>query len=116
MAAYMKDGPPDFVGVALGRPVVFDAKSTAQPRWSLADLRPHQARDLEAATKAGAFAFIALDLRGERWVLPWALLSPRWVAHPRSSLSSDDRSGMALRMDSDDGWLPVAEPLLRELP
>lgn len=119
MAAHMKEGPPDFVGVALGRAVCFDAKHTESSRWPLQDLQPHQARDLVAADRAGAFAFVALEIGGEGWILPWSALGPAWVAwatgrarRGEASLSPDDIAALGLRMDPDEGWLPAARHLL----
>lgn len=119
MAAHMKEGPPDFVGVALRRAVCFDAKHTEAARWPLSELQPHQARDLDAASKAGAFAFVALEFEGQGWVLPWEALGPAWVAwaagrarRGQASLSAHDIAALGIPMDPKEGWLPAVRHLL----
>lgn len=79
-ACFAGEGPPDYAGIVDGaRPVVFDAKDCAGSRWSLGELQPHQARDLEAAHDRGGLAFVALRFgSGTAWVLPWSELGPRF--------------------------------------
>jgi penicillin-binding protein-related factor A (putative recombinase) len=81
-------GPPDYAGVVAGfgpprstsRAVAFDAKDCAGARWSFGDLAEHQARDLEEWSQVGGYAFLALRLAGQGWVVPWSWLGPRWWA------------------------------------
>lgn len=115
-AAWVAHGPPDYAGVlAGGRGVVFDAKDCAGERWSLGELPLHQARDLEAANDRGAAAFVALRFAGSRgWVLPWALLGPRWWAWQDGAA----KRGQASVLEGDVGvqmrelgdWLPCVQP------
>jgi recombination protein U len=109
-ACYAAEGPPDFVGVADGRPVVFDAKDCTGRRWYLSQVKPHQARALEAAQKAGALAFVALRFGGDGWVLPWKALRPLWLDKAVASLTVADMNDLALVMDGQ-GWLQAAGEL-----
>lgn len=114
-AVFSSKGPPDFVGVALGRPVVFDAKESSDARWSPGRITEHQAADLDAATQAGAFAFVALRLGvtcaaggGREWVVPWSELRPRWQAG--GSLGVDELRELGQPMGTD-GWLSALRAL-----
>lgn len=107
-------GPPDFTGVAGGRPVCFDAKDTVNKRWPLRQLDLHQALDLEAWTRAGGLAFVALRLQGVGWVLPWPSLEPIWRTwHVRSGQAASGTASLdeaacaefGLRMPSPGNWL-----------
>ena len=118
-ACFEGGGPPDYAGAVRGVPVVFDAKSTAQARWSLAEVKPHQAAHLDNASDCGAFAFIALQHPSGSWVLPWELLRLRWhawhairlakaITGPAkpgtASLDAADIEEIGLRF-TDRGWI-----------
>lgn len=118
LACWSKSGPPDFAGGALGRPVVFDAKHSDAARWPLKNLEPHQARDLNTATKAGALAFVALRLPDGAFVLPWETLGPVWMRWGRGEAERGDSSIDATRAAelglpmNEDGWLDAVRELL----
>ena len=109
-------GPPDYAGVVRGVPVVFDAKSTADPgRWALAEVKPHQAAHLDSAEACGAFCFIALLHPSGSWVLPWSELGDHWrtwrllSARGRApagsaSLSAEDIAAIGVPFGRD-GWI-----------
>jgi hypothetical protein len=72
-----KWGPVDFLGVlAGGRAVAFDAKETAAPTFALANLAPHQARDLRRYHELGAVAGVALRCAQGCFWLSWDVLAP----------------------------------------
>ena len=116
LACFEGLGPPDYAGAVRGVPVVFDAKETANPgRWSLAEVKQHQASHLTNAEACGAFCFIALLHPSGSWVLPWSELGPRWrawrVASSRgrapkgsASLSPDDIAEIGVPFGRD-GWI-----------
>lgn len=111
-ACFVGTGPPDYMGLADGRPVAFDAKDCTRARWPLADLARHQALDLEAHRKQGGVSAVALRLRGAGWWLPWEALHPLWWAVRRgeavrgdASLSVDDCERLGRPIGSE-GWLP----------
>lgn len=116
------DGPPDYAGVVAPRPgraafpVCFDAKSSSTDRWPFASLARHQARDLEAWSHNGGYAFIALELGGANadWVLPWSELGPRWwswwevperARRGTASIGVEDLERWARRMPEHGDWL-----------
>lgn len=113
-ACWGGDGPPDFMGYLCdsGRAVCFDAKSCAGPRFPLAQIETHQARDLTAFGPMG-LPFIALRMGASAWVLPWhnALDSIWWrwsdglAERGDASLTaaSCDRIGWRMRTPGD--WL-----------
>lgn len=81
-------GPPDYLAVGRvalrgsegGEPasVLFDAKSTRSPRWSLHLLKPHQAQALDAFDKAGGVAGLYLrTTEGDAWIA-WPDVRERW--------------------------------------
>lgn len=122
-ACWGSSAPVDFVGVAEGRAVFFDAKDTDKDRFDLCMVDDHQAACLDAAVASGARAFIALrHRRTGMWVLPWTRLGPIWhrwrdskrgagrAAPGTASLSADEIRGIGLPIDArigGDGWLPV---------
>lgn len=109
-ACWGGEGPPDYAGVlAGGRAVLFDAKDCRAKRWSFGKLARHQARDLEACHIAGGLAFVALRIRGQALVLPWAELGPRWWAWrestgARASVAGDEAWAIPFDVDTG-GWL-----------
>ena len=105
--------PCDFAGVALGLPVLFDAKDTKAQRWALSNLKPHQALQLETWRACNGLAFIALQIRERPYVVDWAALGPLWWSWHRGrqraarGSASIDRAWLeaeAWRMPGD-GWL-----------
>jgi hypothetical protein len=75
------DAPPDFLAVLQdGSSVFVECKETAEVRWPLGKLEPHQAEALSALP--GSLVVV-------RWTesppltvaLPWAALGPLWREH-----------------------------------
>lgn len=105
-------GPPDFIGVAGGRAVCFEAKDCSTGRWVFRDGRgsvaPHQAKALEAAATNGGLAFVALRMGRVGWVIPWTMLGPIFWDEEMVSISAKRISEIGIRM-TDDGWIDWAE-------
>lgn len=89
-------GPVDFIGVAMGRPVAFDAKRTDKPTFSVSIIPEHQRRDLDRWAEHGAFTFIALRCSAGRFVLPWE--------HIRAVSGAMDPRVRGTEM-GEDGWI-----------
>lgn len=118
---FIGKAPPDYVGVLKGgRAVVFDAKDCEQARWPLANLKRHQAMDLEATWKAGGLAFIALRMRhGERskwtqWAVPWTRLRidyQQWASAGATHAASLDVNYLRNWAEAFEGgdWLRAAQ-------
>jgi recombination protein U len=121
-------GPPDYAGVVAGfgpsrlstaRAVAFDAKDCADVRWKFEHLAEHQARDLEEWSAVGGYAFLALRLQGQGWVVPWSWLGPRWWAWATrreqakpgtASVVAGDFAGQSPRpMERPGDWLSALE-------
>lgn len=68
-------GPPDYCGMALGRPVLFDAKDTAKDRLYASQIPQHQASYLEACAVQGGWAFLSVRVAGRQLVVPWVSVS-----------------------------------------
>jgi len=125
-------GEPDFSGgvklAGYAYAVKFDAKSTTGRRWSFDDLSPAQADALDQAHKCGTVTFLALSVRGERFVVPWAPgyggLADRWREwQGRSGRAAPGEASIALealrsgvcsaRAMPPEGWATVVRDLLR---
>ncbi len=106
-ASWAGDGALDFGGtLAGGRSVVFEAKYTADSRFGLAQIEPHQARRLERHRRLGAVAGIALRTpAGERW-LSWDVLVERYRLTPSGSVDPRDYPEFDVR---GEGWLPLVD-------
>jgi recombination protein U len=81
----------DFVGVAAGRPIAFDAKSTrTETRFPLDNIEQHQFEFLQAWHDQGGIAFILIEFAtlDEFYVLPFTDLNEWWVAMYRGGRKS----------------------------
>ena len=119
LATYTARGPVDFIGFLPGPApvgVAFDAKSTQAARWQFSLLERHQAQHLEAVHIAGHLAFIALDLDGRTFVLPWERLRDRWwnwalnqavTKRGEAGVSLADARTWGRETPSPGDWLPV---------
>jgi hypothetical protein len=76
------DGPLDFAMWTADTAWAFEAKATGAPRWSFANIEPHQARRMSSwhMPSRGRVAGVALrfDDDGLAAWLPWDLLAPLW--------------------------------------
>lgn len=121
-------GAPDFVGVALGRPVLFDAKECSGKRWAFSNLvkrarrkglpgSDHQARALQSWQDCGGLSFIVLRMGGQwgrGFVVPWSNLGPAWWQWRDARISGGPKSRASIDRDwcdvyawpmKADGWI-----------
>ena len=118
-------GPPDYTGTLTGGHAIgFDAKSTRQTRWTLDNIKDHQAADLDAWEEAGAIGGIMLRFTsGGRSVmawLPWEALGPLWwrwkrgeAARGEASLTLTDISSIGITF-GQSGWLEAVRSTLED--
>ncbi len=90
----------DFIGVAAGRPVAFDAKEVSGPRFEWERVSEHQARFLQEFSAAGGIGFLAVAW----WPVNSIFLAPveQWFALWESAR----RPSMTLSR-ARDGWIEV---------
>lgn len=60
---YESKSTVDYYGLYKGKSIVFEAKSTKEPRLPLSIIADHQIDYLEAAEKQGAISFLIADMR-----------------------------------------------------
>lgn len=111
------EAPPDYLLVADGVAYLLDAKSTREERWSLDNLKGHQAASFSRWERQGSTfrAGVVLQLAaGPLWWLPWAALAPAWetwrdgrARRGEASLGEDWLAANARRVVGVD-WLAVA--------
>ncbi len=108
------EGPVDFCAWAGPRSWAWEAKATANSRWSFGDLQPHQARRLttwlrpDAKRRAGiALRYDLDDVQTDLW-LDWehvVLLWSRWATNQAgrgdASLHIDDAVAMGVEWNSE---------------
>ena len=80
VACYEKEGPPDYVLLTKGRPVMAEAKQCKGDRWPLKNLHAHQASRLDDWERQGGTGVVLLHHGPSRtaWVLPWRSFGPVW--------------------------------------
>ena len=107
---------PDYYAARGATWIVFDAKSHDGPRWPLAEVSDHLARELDEALSSGAITGIVLALDGAGWWLPWAEVGARWHRWRRgeaerggASLGAVELLQVGERIAGAD-WLTVAAP------
>lgn len=108
---YKAKGAPDYLGRAGSRPVCFDAKEVAVERLPFANIKEHQAKDMEAWAKdRSAIVGIALRIKGiGTWWIDWRVLSDLWwtwreTKGAQASVDLEWLGRCASRMDGAD-WL-----------
>jgi len=123
------EGPPDFVGLAGGLPVVAEAKSCLRGRWPFAKLADHQAARLDAWERHGGVGLILLYHSDEArsWAVLWRDLRPMWRRWRSSASDPETRArsgtaslsvaqldgGIGLRINGTDWLGAVIEDLRR---
>lgn len=96
-----KKSTVDFIGIASGRAIAFDAKSTRiETRFPLANIEQHQFEFLfDWSTQGGtSFVLIEFAVRHECYVLPFDVLSFYW-----SSMLQGGRKSIPLEEIKDRG-------------
>lgn len=76
-----KKSTVDFIGVAHGRPIAFDAKSTRErTRFPLNNLENHQYEFLQQWRNQGGIAFLLLEFAvlKESYLIPFKVLEKHW--------------------------------------
>lgn len=112
-------GPPDYVGVAGPLALMAEAKTTAERRWPLSMVQPHQAQRMtewEAQDRRNvAVVLVWMREPNVRAVLPWEDLRNRWeawrdgrAAIGEASLTAEQVARLGLPF-GPCGWL---DPLL----
>lgn len=112
-AIWETKGPPDYTGIACGKPVLFDAKEcrAKSKRWKVS-IAPHQARDLEAFWIAGGTSFIALRIHGVGdFVLPWANIREDFWEGNFNYIGGQEAVAYGAKMPEPAHWLPVIREL-----
>ena len=120
-AVLTQEGPPDYLGLLRGPkgpiPVAMEAKDCAGDRWSMKELKPHQAAALQWWTDLGGLGVVALRHRSRGWMIPWSQLGPHWsrwratnvagTKAPRgsASLGLGDLQVLGERWEVGDGYL-----------
>ena len=110
-AAWCRKGAVDFIGVALGRAVFFDAKLCTGDRWSLrgpGGLEPHQERQLRHARACNDIAFVALHAFGRAWVVPLATIE----ASPTKTWTAAQTAAAGIPM-APNGWIGYVSDITR---
>ena len=106
---YESEGPPDFVGLAMGRHVCFDAKVTALPSGKLPfkNIEAHQARAFNATIDLGGVTFLAVETVTGEWLVPWSRVREpyRAWAGRQPGPSSCDPAAIGFRIPAAQGWL-----------
>jgi recombination protein U len=71
-AYFEKKSTVDFIGVAQGLPICFDAKETRQTSLPMRNIHPHQIEFMESfrAQKGVAFLLVHFAKKGEIFLLP----------------------------------------------
>jgi recombination protein U len=75
----------DYMGIADGKAIIFDAKETAvTTRFDLDNLHAHQFEILKSWHEKGARAFLLVSFtkrQGETYILPFELLNEAWTGY-----------------------------------
>lgn len=108
---YEGSGTPDFHGCNLvGTLVVFDAKSTDEPRWPLRHLSAEQSAHLARASNR-AIAGVLLRIDRRIYWLDWSVLGPVWTewstghaARGAASVSADWAAENGTALPALDWW------------
>ena len=79
--------------------VVLDLQSHRGPRWPLEQVTAPQADHLDAATRAGLIAGIALLIDGAAWWLPWSELGAMWHRWERGDAARGECSLDAAQLE-----------------
>ncbi|MDR1643582.1 MAG: Holliday junction resolvase RecU [Clostridiales bacterium] len=72
-AYFEKRSTVDYIGVAQGLPICFDAKETNEKRFPLGNIHEHQAAFMKSFEKQGGIAFLLVHFKlfGEIYYLPF---------------------------------------------
>ena len=77
LGVYTQKAPPDWIALSGGLCILGDDKDSKSHRWALRNIKPHQARALDAHESQGGVSVILLRMADKsRWCIPWRLLRP----------------------------------------
>lgn len=90
LAYFEKTSTVDYIGVAQGVPLAFDAKETAQKHLPLQNIHAHQIAFLEEFQKQRGLSFLLVhfSMQDEYYLLPFATLKTYWDAAGRGGRKS----------------------------
>lgn len=90
LAYFEKTSTVDYIGVAQGVPLAFDAKETAQKHLPLQNIHAHQVAFLDAFQKHRGLSFLLVHFSqgDEYYLLPFATLKEYWDAASRGGRKS----------------------------
>lgn len=82
LAFFEKEGPPDYMVIHDGIPIMAEAKDCAQGRFSFKKIPHHQASRLDACDAVYGVAVVLLrhGPTGTKWVIPWRSMAPKYWA------------------------------------
>ena len=108
-AYFDKPSTVDFIGVAQGVPICFDAKETNRKSFPLTNIHPHQVSFMQAFArqKGIAFTLVRFAFCDETFALPIGKLTPHWEQARKGGKKSVAYQAFdrALLVSSKDGYL-----------
>jgi len=113
-------GPPDFTVRTKAHHFELEAKRTKEARWRYADLKDHQAQQLDAWQVQGAICGLLVHIHGLNLAVPWPAIGPRWwawhnqagrAASGTASIHATELRSMGVEIDLGGTWLAwLADP------
>lgn len=90
LAYFEKQSTVDYIGVAQGVPIAFDAKETAVKNLPLQNIHAHQMAFMEEfiAQRGLAFLLVHFSAVDEYYLLPFEILKKYWLAAERGGRKS----------------------------
>ena len=80
LAYFEKQGPPDYMIIHNGLPIMAEAKDCAQTRFSFKKIPHHQASRLDCCDAMNGLSVVLLrhGPTGTKWVVPWRNISAKY--------------------------------------
>jgi recombination protein U len=107
-AYFERQSTVDYIGVAQGVPLCFDAKATERESLPLQNLHPHQVAFMEAfqGQQGLAFLLVRFQAADAMFLLPLATVLSYWKAMPKGGRKSIPRDACdpALRVYNREGF------------
>lgn len=90
LAYFEKQSTVDYIGVAQGVPICFDAKETAQKHLPIQNIHEHQVAFMEEFQKQGGVAFLLVQFTAKAlcYFLPFHVLKQYWEAAQKGGRKS----------------------------
>jgi recombination protein U len=121
-AYFEKKSTVDFIGVADGLAIAFDAKETRQQSFPLKNIHPHQIEFMENFRAQGGAAFLIVNfaLKNETFLLPSSELAIFYKQSLAGGRKSIPLSAFTLRVTGAEGfpihYLPAIRAYLAQNP